>query len=591
VKEIMSHKQNQRVVFKEEAHKELLKGAQILHDAVSSTMGPGGHSVIIDMQNGTPNITKDGISVAKSIHLSDRLQSMGAELLKEIASKTADLAGDGTTTATVLGYSLFKEGNKLLATGRVSQELKSGMDHGVKVVLDFLKENCIQISGKQDVINVGTISSNGDTEIGELIAEAIESVGADGIITIEPGRSIKTTLKIAEGIQLNSGFISPFFITNGEKQVCEMEDPYVLITTNKISSLKDIVPILEQIDNIDKPLLIVADDVDNEALHTLVVNKTKGIIQVCAVKAPSYGEHRADLLADLAIVTNTIVIGATSELSIKQLKLETLGKAKKIIVGRTSTTFLTDSGNKNISQKIKDRADEIRNALTTDHTLDELRVSRFRDRLARLSGGIAVISVGGSTETEIKERLDRVDDATHATQAAVAEGVIPGGGCALFYAAQHLKNMIKAGFFSSMSDDEIAGIGLLAVSCEAPFQQITRNIGVSPDIIADKLIQNWAETKTFSIDMSLVSSLTEQEIKDFLENLKTKENEKNLESISSSSNKFRFGYNAATEKFCDLISDGVIDPCKVAKCALTHAVSVISLILTCDAVVVDEEIE
>jgi chaperonin GroEL len=584
----MNQKQHQKVVFKQDAHKELLKGSKILAEAVISTMGPGGHSVIIDRDNGSPLITKDGVSVARSINLSNRLQSMGAELLKEVASKTNDIAGDGTTTATCLAYHLLKEGHKLISTGRSAIDLKFGMEHASKIVLEFLKENCIPVSGKQDIVNVGTISANGDTEIGELIAEAIEKVGSDGLITVEPAKSIKTTLKIAEGMQLNSGFVSPFFITNGDKQTCELEDPYVLITTNKLSSLKDIIPILEQIDNVDKPLLIVADEIEGECLHTLVVNKTKGIIKVCAVKAPSYGEHRADLLADLSVVVGGSVIGATSELSVKQLKLEHLGKCKKVTVSRTGTTFIIDQNNKSVSEKIKIRSDEIRTALTTDHTLDELRVSRFRDRLARLSGGIAVISVGGSSEVEIKELLDRVVDSVGATQAAAQMGVVPGGGTALYYASQHLKSMIKAGFFSTMCDDEIAGIGLLANAIESPFNAIVSNTGMSPEIIADKLIQNWAETKTFSVDMNLISTLTDEEVKDFFNNLKSKETDL---SVSSYKKKFRFGYNASKEVFEDLISTGILDPVKVTLSALEHSVSVIGLVLTTDAVIVNEEIE
>jgi len=579
------YKKSQRVVFKTEAHKELLKGAQILADAVSSTMGPSGHSVIIDNLNGSPTITKDGVTVAKSINLKDKLQSMGAELLKEVASKTNDLAGDGTTTATVLGYNLLKEGNKLIATGRSAIEVKSGMDHATRIVLEFLKENCIPVSGKTDIVNVGTISANGDREIGELITEAIEKVGVDGLITVELAKSVKTTLKLAEGIQINSGFVSPFFITNNEKQTCEFEDPYVLVTANKISSMKDIIPILEQIESVNRPLLIVADDVEGEALHTLVVNKTKGVIKVCAVKAPSYGEHRADLLADLAVVVNGTVIGATSELSFKGLKLANLGTCKRVIVNRNNTTFLVDGKSNEASDRIKTRAEGIKHALVSDHTLDELRVSRFRERLARLSGGIALIQVGGSTETEIKEKKDRVEDAVNATQAAAQEGIVPGGGTALYYAAQYLKSMIKAGFFVDLTEDEISGVNLIANVCETPFRTIVTNTGVSPDVISDKLKQNWSETKTFSVDLSQLTSLTEEEVKDFFANLKNKEVK------IDQPNKFKFGYNAHTEKYGDLIEEGIIDPVKVTRYALEHAASVIGLMLTCNAVIVNEDQE
>ncbi|NIU01067.1 MAG: chaperonin GroEL, partial [Nitrosopumilaceae archaeon] len=387
---------------------------------VSSTMGPSGHSVIIDRQNSSPIITKDGVTVAKAINLKDNLQSMGAELLKEVASKTNEIAGDGTTTATVLGYNLFKEGNKMISTGRSSIALKQGMDEATKIVLRFLKDNCIPVDNKKDMISVGTISANGDKEIGELIAEAISTVGSDGLITVEPAKSVKTTLKISEGIQIDSGFNSPFFITNSSKQTCELEDPYVLITNNRISSMHDLLPVLEKIEKSKKPLLIVADDVEGDALHTLIINNNKKIIQVCVVKAPSYGENRADILSDLGIVVGAEVIGANSEVSLKNIQKEHLGRCKKVIVNRNNSTFLVDA-DEEVSEKIKERAESIKTALMVDTTLDQLRLMKFRERLARLSGGIAVIQVGGSTEVEINEKKDRVEDAVNATQAASQE--------------------------------------------------------------------------------------------------------------------------------------------------------------------------
>lgn len=583
-------KQTQRVFFKHDAQKELLKGAQILSEAVSSTMGPSGHSVIIDSDHGSPLITKDGVTVARSIHLKDRLQSMGAELLKEIASKTNDLAGDGTTTSVVLGYNLLKEGNKLIGTGHSSIDIRSGMDKATKIVLEFLKENCTPISCTQDIVNIGTISANGDEEIGTLLAEAIEKVGSDGFITVESAKSIKTTLKLAEGIQLNAGFVSPFFITNSEKQTCELTNPYVLITTGKISTIKDLIPVLEQVDKADRSLLIVADEIEGEALHTLVVNKTKGVLKVCAIKAPSYGEHRADLLSDLSIVTNGIVLGATSELSLKNIKLENLGECKKVIVNRNSSTFIVDNKNNEATTRISKRADDIRKAIADDHTLDDLRMSKFRDRLARLSGGVAVIQVGGSTEVEILEKKDRVEDAVNATQAAAQEGIVPGGGTALYYASQHLKGMVKTGFFSGLSDDCVAGINLIANVCETPFRTIVSNTGISPEVISDKLKNNWAETKTFAVDMNLLSSLSEEEIKDFFANLK-KDQEKQTVAGVVNKDKFKFGYNAAKQEYGDLIKEGIIDPVKVTRFALSHATSVIGLMLTCDAVIMNEEIE
>ena len=590
---------HQRLVFEAAAQKELLKGAKQLADAVSSTMGPSGHSVIIDRRNASPVITKDGVTVAKAINLKDSLQSMGAELLKEVASKTNDIAGDGTTTATVLGFNLLKEGHKIIATGRSAISLKKGMDEATTIVLAFLKDNCIPVENKQDIVNVGTISANGDEGIGELIAEAIDSVGSDGLITVEPAKSVKTTLKISEGIQLDSGWVSPFFITNDSKQNCELEDPYVFITSNKISTIADILPILEQVEKSKRPILIVADDVESEALHTLVVNNNKKVIRVCAVKAPSYGENRADILADLSVVVGGVVIGATSELSIKNVKAEHMGRCKKVIVNRNKCTFLVDT-NEDKTEQIAARAETIKKALMTDTTLDELRLHKFRERLALLSGGIAVIQVGGSTEVEIQEKKDRVEDAVNATQAATQEGIVPGGGTALFYAAQHLKSMIKAGFFGDCHEDEIAGINVIANVCETPFRTIVENTGISPDIIADKLCANWAETRQFTVDTSQLLSLTTEDLSEFLDNLKDDchhsyeppgHPDKSLKDVQipNSINKFRYGYNAATEDYKDLVTAGIIDPVKVTRCALEHATSVVGLMLTCNAVIVNEE--
>lgn len=544
-----SDEQKQHVVFEQDAHSELLKGAEVLFKAVGSTMGPSGHSVIIDSTEGSPIITKDGVTVARSIHLRDRLQSMGAELLKEVASKTNDLAGDGTTTATVLGFSLFKEGHKMIATGRSSIDLKKGMDVATDIVLDFLKKNCVPVSCKQDTVNVGTISANGDKEIGEIIADAIEKVGVDGLITVEQAKSTKTSLRLAEGIQLDSGFVSPFFVTNGDKQTCELENPYILITANKISSLSEILPVLEQIDKADKPILIVADDIEGEALHTLVVNKTKGVIKVCAVRAPSYGEHRADILADLGIVVDGVVLGATSELNLKNVKLSSLGKCKKVVVNRNSCTFLVENATE-VKERIATRSESIKNSLSSDHTLDELRQSRYRERLAKLSGGIAVIQVGGSTEVEIREKKDRVEDAVNATQAAAQEGIVPGGGTALYYASQFLKSQIKDGVFTNHKEDVVAGIQVIANTCESPFKTIIQNTGESPDVVGNELNKSW-----------------------------------------TSNNVFTYGYNAAEKNYGNLVKAGIIDPVKVTRYALQHAVSVIGLTLSCNAVIVNDEAE
>jgi chaperonin GroEL len=581
----------QRVIVQKEAHPNLLQGARTLAKAVESTMGPSGHSVIIDNDIGGPTITKDGVTVAKAIHLKSRLPSMGAELLKEVASKTNELAGDGTTTATVLAFALLEGGHKMINSGRSSIDLKTGMDAALEQVNEFLKSNCVPMANDQDIINVATISANGDTEIGTLIFNAIKQVGADGLIAIEPSKNLNTALKLTEGMQIDSGFVSPFFITNNDKQICELENPYVLITANKISSMADILPVLEQIDTAKRPLLIIADEVQGEALHTLVVNKTKGVIKVCAVQAPGYGEHRADILADLGVVVDGSVLGATSELSLKNIKLDQLGSCKKAIINRRNTTLIVDDQNKDRSKKIEDRIESIRTALQEDTTLDELRTNKFRERLAKLSGGIAVIEVGGSTEVEILEKKDRVEDAVNATQAAAQEGIVPGGGTALFYAAQHVSSMLKAGFFEQIreennplrlrdSDDITAGIELIAKACETPFRTIVKNTGESPEVVANMLQQNWSNFKSIHIDVSCVE---EEDLTQVVEHLKSKEEGQDDQA------KFRYGFNAATGQYGDLVTLGIIDPVKVTRYALEHAVSVIGLMLTCDAVVVNED--
>lgn len=583
----------QRVLDKNQAHKKILKGAEILAKAVRSTMGPSGHSVIIDNDIGGPTITKDGVTVAKSINLKDRVHSMGAELLKEVASKTNEMGGDGTTTATVLAYALLAGGHKMIDSGRDSIRLKEGMDVAYKEVINFLSDNKIEVANKNDIVNVATISANGDTDIGKLIADAIEQVGSNGLITIEPAKSINTTLKLSEGIQVDSGFVSPFFITNSDKQICELNDPYILITANKISSLSEIIPILEQIENAGKPLLIVADDVEGDALHTLVVNKTKGVIKVCAVKAPSYGEYRADILSDLGVVVNGTVLGATSEYSLKNIKLEKLGRCKKAIINRKTATLIVDEKNELVSNNIQTRIETIKTALETDKTMDQLRASKFRERLAKLSGGIAIIQVGGSTEVEIFEKKDRVEDSVNATQAAVQEGIVPGGGTALFYASQHIKNLLKTGYFTSnkintgfgsggVDEDFISGILLIAEACEAPFRTIVENTGESPDVVSNQLLQNWANVKKIFVDLTAVN---QSEVTKYIDKMIQQNPE------TTEKNKFRYGYNAATKLYGDLIELGICDPVKVTRYALEHSVSVIGLLLTCDSVIVNEELE
>lgn len=573
---------SQRVVFFPKAHEELYKGATVLANAVASTMGPSGHSVIIDMETGPPLITKDGVTVAKSINLKDKLQSMGAELLKEVASKTNDIAGDGTTTATVLGHAIFTEGLKMISTGRSAIDIKKGMDRAADIVVKHLKQTAIPLSSREDIVNVGTISANGDRSIGELLATAIERVGNDGIITVEPAKSVETTLDIVEGMQLDTGYVSPFFITNSERATCELENPYILMTPNKISSIQDIIGLLEGVLKTSRPLLIVADDVEGEALHTLIVNKTKGVVKVCAIKAPSYGEHRADILSDIQTLTGGTVFNATTDLTLKKANLSHLGSAKKVIIGRNTTTIISDLDGER-KAALEDRIKALRTSLAEDKTLDALHVDKYRKRLARLSGGVAVIKVGGSTEVEILEKKDRVEDAVNATLAATQEGIVPGGGTALFYAAQHLRELINGdklagiGNFSKLNQDELAGVEIIANVCEYPLNTIVSNTGVSSEVVKERLKQTQSGYKALFVD---IENADVEDLVSAVRHFKNKEAKKSDR---------RFGYNAAKGTYGDLVSEGIIDPVKVTRYALEHAVSVIGLTLSCNSVIVNEE--
>jgi chaperonin GroEL len=567
---------SQRVVFFPKAHEELYKGATVLANAVASTMGPSGHSVIIDMETGPPLITKDGVTVAKSINLKDKLQSMGAELLKEVASKTNDIAGDGTTTATVLGHAIFTEGLKMISTGRSAIDIKKGMDYATDIVIKHLRQTSIPLSSREDIVNVGTISANGDRSIGELLATAIERVGNDGIITVEPAKSVETTLDIVEGMQLDAGYVSPFFITNSERATCELENPYVLMTPNKISSIQDIIGLLEGVLKTSRPLLIIADDVEGEALHTLIVNKTKGVVKVCAIKAPSYGEHRADILSDIQTLTGGTVFNATTDIALKKASLSNLGSAKKVIVGRNTTTIISDLDGERKSA-LEDRIKALRTSLAEDKTLDALHVDKYRKRLARLSGGVAVIKVGGSTEVEILEKKDRVEDAVNATLAATQEGIVPGGGTALYYAANNLRERIKI-IASDLTQDELAGMEIIANVCEYPLNTIVSNTGASPDVIKQRLKTSLTGHKVFYID---TENADVEDLVSAVRHFKAK--------TDTNKDERRFGYNAAKGTYGDLVAEGIIDPVKVTRYALEHAVSVIGLTLSCNSVIVNEE--
>jgi len=550
---------HQKVVFGSEAHAKLLEGATVLAQAVGSTMGPSGHNVIIDGTVGAPLITKDGVTVAKSINLRERLPSMGAELLKEVASKTNELAGDGTTTATVLAHAMLKEGIKMIATGRDAIYVKKGMDFATEKVIEVLKKNCIPVRNSQDIINVGTISANGDVKVGELLSQAIDKVGQDGIITIEPGKSTQTTLEVAEGMQFDGGYLSPYFVTNSEKNTVELINPFILLTNRKISALADFIPILEKVANTNNPLLVIADDVEGEALHTLIVNKFKGTLASCAVKAPSYGENRTDILGDIAAVVGGTVLDASNAQALKNLSLESLGVAAKVIVTRTSTTIVGEPSEA-ARQAIDERVKGLKTALNSDGSLDELHIDRYKKRLAKLAGGVAVVRVGGSTEVEILEKKDRVEDALNATIAAAQEGIVPGGGSALFYAQKEVGDYFSRTVSEGWGEDFRAGVQVILNACQAPLRTIVANTGKSPDVVMDKLAQH-----------RLTSWKTENDVK-----------------VMTESTDLRYGYDAAKAQYGDLIDRGIIDPVKVTRYALEHASSVVGLMLTCNSVVLNE---
>lgn len=535
-----------KVFFGHEARKGILGGAEILAKAVMATMGPSGHCVIIS-NNGSPIITKDGVTVAKYVDIKDDpLQIIGANLLKSIAAKTAEQAGDGTTTATVLAYALLSEGIKHISSGLSPIKLKKGMELALEKIVEFLLNHRVIVNDKNSIVNVGTISANGDREIGELLYSAIEKVGVNGIITVESGKSLRTILELAEGMQINSGFLSPYFINNSERAVCELNDCYVFLTTRKLTNLNEILPLLELVARTSRPLLIIADDIEGEALHTLIVNKMRGTLLSCAVKAPSYGSYRVDILHDITSVIGGEVFDASNPIAIQKVKIEQLGVCKKAIVSRNNTVFV-GKGN---SEKMKERIKFLENVLTNDTTLDDIAIKNYRERLARLSGGIAVIKVGGSTEIEINEKKDRIDDALHATMAAVQEGVVPGGGCALLYASKYAEENLN-----NIADSDIhAGIKIVLRACLEPIRTIVNNTGSSPDIVINELLQYYEKNKN------------------------------NLESV------IKYGYDAYCKKYGNLFELGVIDPVKVTRLALEHAVSTIGLVLTSDCVVINDKI-
>jgi chaperonin GroEL len=518
--------------FNIEARAALKRGVDKLADAVQVTLGPKGRNVVIDRKFGAPTVTKDGVTVAKEIELPHPIENMGAQMVKEVATKTSDLAGDGTTTATVLARAIFREGLKNVTAGVNPMAIKRGIDKAVEKVVEELKKISTPTKGKKEIAQVGTISANNDPEIGNLIADAMEKVGKDGVITVEEAKGLETTLETVDGMQFDRGYLSPYFVTDPERMEAVLEDALVLIHDKKISSMKDLLPILEKVAQAGRPLLIIAEDVEGEALATLVVNKLRGTLKVCAVKAPGFGDRRKAMLQDIAILTGGQVISEEVGFKLENAVLSDLGRAKRIVVDKDNTTIVDGAGD---PEKIKGRINEIRVAIeksTSDYDREKLQ-----ERLAKLAGGVAVIHVGAATETEMKEKKARVEDALHATRAAVEEGIVPGGGVALLRAQQRLRD------FKVDDSEEQIGVDIVMRAIEEPLRQIAANAGVEGSIVVERVRQ---------------------------------------------SDNVNFGYNAQTDTYEDLVEAGVIDPTKVTRTALQNAASIASLLLTTECVVVEK---
>ena len=519
-----------QLFFNEEARQAILKGVTTLTDAVKATLGPKGRNVIIDRKFGAPTITKDGVTVAKEIELKEPFENMGAQLVREVASKTSDAAGDGTTTATVIAYALYREGMKNVTAGSNPMDLKRGIEKAVEAAVNELKKMSKPVQEKKEIAQVGTISANSDPSIGELIADAMDKVGKDGVITVEEAKSMATTLDIVEGMQFDRGYISPYFITDSERMECSLEDAYILIHDKKISSMRDLIPLLEQIAKMGRPLLILAEDVEGEALATLVVNKLRGTLQICAVKAPGFGDRRKAMLEDIAILTGGTVISEDLGMKLENVKVNDLGRAKKISVDKENTTIVEGAGD---SSSIQGRIKQIKTQM--EETTSDYDREKLQERLAKLAGGVAVINVGAATETEMKEKKARVEDALHATRAAVEEGIIPGGGVSLL-------RCIPAIDALKLDGDQQIGVSIVRKSLEEPIKQIVVNAGLEGAIIVEK--------------------------------------------VKASEDK-NYGFDAQTEQFTDMIESGIIDPTKVTRTALQNAASVASLMLTTEVMVTE----
>jgi chaperonin GroEL len=518
-----------QIVYSENSRQAILRGVNQLADAVKVTLGPRGRNVVLEKKFGGPTITKDGVTVAKEVELKDPLENMGAQMVREVASKTSDTAGDGTTTATILAQAIFREGVKAVAAGANPMALKRGIEKAVELIVEDVKKLSKPVSGEM-IAQVGTISANGDTSIGNTIADAMKKVGKDGVITVEESKTMATELQTVDGMQFDRGYLSPYFISDPDRMECVLEDPYILIHEKKISNMKDLLPLLEQIARSGKPLLVIAEEVEGEALATLVVNKLRGTLNACAVKAPGFGDRRKAMLEDIGILTGGKAIMEETGIKLEGVRLDDLGRAKRVTVDKDNTTIVDGAGTqKNIEGRIKQLRAQI------DETTSDYDREKLQERLAKLAGGVAVIKVGAATETEMKEKKARVEDALHATRAAVEEGIVPGGGVALLRAVKALENLKLAG-------DEQIGVDIVRRSAEEPVRQIVGNAGYEGAIVIEKI---------------------------------------------RTSNEANFGFNAATAQYEDLVKSGVIDPTKVTRSALQNASSIAALMLTTEALIAE----
>jgi len=520
------------IKFDSEARAAMIKGVDILTNTVKVTLGPKGRNVVLDKSYGAPRTTKDGVTVAKEIDLEDKFENMGAQMVKEVATKTNDEAGDGTTTATILAQAIIKEGCKYVTAGMNPMDVRRGIDAAVQHVKDKLVSSAKKVKTSDEIAQVGTISANGEKEIGEMIAKAMQKVGNEGVITVEEAKSIETELDVVEGMQFDRGYLSPYFITDGNKMITDLENPYILLHEKKLTNLQPMVPLLEAVVQAGRPLMIISEDVEGEALATLVVNKLRGGLKIVAVKAPGFGDRRKDMLEDIAILTGGSVISEDLGVKLENIKLTDLGSCKRVKVDKENSTIISGAGKKS---DIEARCTQIRKQ--ADETTSDYDKEKLQERLAKLAGGVAVIKVGGATEVEVKERKDRVEDALNSTRAAVEEGIVVGGGCALLYAAQDLDKVKVKGA------EQKAGVDLVRKALETPIRQITKNAGVDGSVVVGKLLEK---------------------------------------------NKPSQGYDAQNEEYCDMFEKGIIDPVKVVRTALQDAASIASLLVTTEAMVADK---